>query len=105
MTERMSKVVGDENRGETGMLNARLESARFFLPIKALVIRVTVFLLPLTWLHFAVWFSFPKDRAGSLLVDGSLSHPLGPYVPAALWACGMAVPKARHGSGGPGAPQ
>lgn len=40
MTERMSKVIGDENRGETGMLNVRLESARFLLPIKALVICV-----------------------------------------------------------------
>lgn len=92
----MSKVVGEENREETGMLDACLESTQFLLPIKALV---TVFILSLTWLDLAVWFSFPKDRAGFLLVDGSLSHSLGPFVPAALWACGMAVSKARPGSG------
>lgn len=79
MTERMSKVVGDENRGETGILNACLESARFLLPIKALVIRVTVLILSLTWRDLAVWFSFPKDGAGFLLVEGScptLSVPM-----------------------------
>lgn len=79
MTEQMSKVVGDENRGETGILNACLESARFLLPIKALVIRVAVLILSLTWRDLAVWFSFPKDRAGFLLVEGScptLSVPL-----------------------------